>query len=332
MKIDFHNHYFPEEYLKHLEKKGTKIEFIKNQQGRLMVKVFNYTIPLLSPEEQIGIMGQLGVDMQVLSLPIPSIYLTEPQDAIESAMIINNCYAQLCQQYPERFKSFACIPLNAGDKALKELDRAMNELRMNGVFLSTSINGKPLNSSEFIPFFEEINRLKVPVLLHPVPPTGAEALYSQEYYLMILVGFPFETTLAATRMVISGIFERFRDIKLILSHMGGAIPYLFERIDYGYNVLDPCRIDISQLPSEYFKKFYYETALSYHLPSMICGYQSVGADHILLGSDYPFVPTDLGKKSVSIIEMLGLSPEEKDKIYQGNAQKILKNGHPSFFR
>src|SRR3989304_8545774 len=174
MKIGFHNHYFPEEYIRYLEKKDVKVELKKDESGRLVVNLFNYTIPLLSPQEQIGIMDKLGVDMQVLSLPIPSIYLTEAQDALESARMINNCFAEICEQYPQRFKSFACIPLQAGDAALKELDRAINELRMNGVFLSTNINGKPLNSSDFMPFFEEINRLEVPVLLHPVPSSGAE--------------------------------------------------------------------------------------------------------------------------------------------------------------
>jgi aminocarboxymuconate-semialdehyde decarboxylase len=323
MKIDFHIHYFPEEYIRFLEKKGFKIELREDQRGRLLVNLFNYTIPLLSPEEQIGIMEQLGVDMQVLSLPIPSIYLTEIQDALESARMINDCFARICHQYPQRFKSLACIPLNAGEGALKELDRALNELHMNGVFLSTNINGKPLNSPEFLPFFEELNRLKVPVLLHPVPSTGAEALYSEDYYLMILVGFPFETTLAATRMVFSGIFEKLKDIRLILAHMGGALPYLFERIDYGYRELEACRAHISSPPSEYFQRFYYETALSYHKPAMICAYQSVGADHILLGSDHPFVPTELAQNSISIIESLELSKEEKEEIYYKNAQRIL---------
>ena len=273
-------------------------------------------------------MEELGVDVQVLSLSAPNVYFPEVKDSSELARIVNDAYAQLCRDYPEKILGLAIIPLHAGDMAVKELDRAINKLGLHGVILGSNINGRPLNSPEFIPFFQEADRLRLPILIHPMNPPAAETVYQQETYLIGLVAFPFETTLAATRMVFSGLFERFKNIPLILSHMGGALPYLFERIDYGYCVLEPCRAHISQLPSHYFKQFYYETALSYHQPAMLCGYQSVGADHILLGSDYPFVPTDLGKKSVSIIEMLGLSPEEKDKIYHGNAQKILKNIAP----
>jgi len=325
MKIDFHNHYFPEEYVDYLAKRDPRVKVEEIGPGQRVVKLFGYDLPLLSPPEQIELMKELGVDRQILSLPIPNIFLGEAKVALESARLINDCFASLCRQYPERFLGFACIPLNAGKEGLKELERAIGDLGMQGVLLSTTVNGRPLDDPEFLPFLEEFDRLGLPVLLHPVPGEGAEGLYAEDYYLVILTGFPFETTLAATRLVFKGIFERFRRMKLILSHLGGALPYLMERIDYGYRTLEACRTSIQRLPSSYFKDFYYETALSYHLPALLCCYKSVGADHLLLGTDYPFVPLSLARQSISVIERMGLSAEEKMKIYQGNARQMLRD-------
>jgi len=161
--------------------------------------------------------------------------------------------------------------------------------------------------------------LKLPIFLHPMVPLHPETM--AEWPLVPLIGFVMDTTLTVTKMVYSGLFEKYPDLTLILPHMGGTIPFLYERINNGYRAFPDVGASIPKLPSEYLKNFYYDT-VSFHLPSLKCGYETVGADHMVLGSDYPHVIGDMSK-SVSTIESLDISAEEKEKIFGGNGKKIL---------
>lgn len=325
MKIDFHNHYYPEAYLQALQKVDSTVELGRDAQGRRMARLFNATVPMLEPAERLREMDRIGVDVQILSLSAPQLYFAPASQQPELARLVNDAFTQICQEHPGRFLAFANMPLGNVDASLKELDRAIHELKLNGVCLGTNIGGRPLDSPEFLPFFEEASRLRVPVYLHPLAPPAAEALGLFQYQLLVLVGFPFETTLAATRMLFSGLLERLPDLILILSHLGGALPYLFERIDFGYGEYPACRTHLSQPPSAYLKRFYYETALSWGRPALQCALQPLGVSQLLLGSDYPFVPPESGARSISAIEELGLTQLEKEAIYHGNAERILKN-------
>src|SRR5437773_9648168 len=143
------------------------------------------------------------------------------------------------------------------DAALKELHRAMDELKMNGVILLSNIGGKPLTSPEYRPFFEEANRMKLCILLHPMLPANSESF--REYVLGPIIGFPFDTTLAVARMCYDGMFRELPEIRWIIAHLGGAVPYLMERIDNGFRDFVECRAKIDQLPSTYLKQLYYDT-------------------------------------------------------------------------
>jgi len=323
MKIDFHNHYYPEEYLRYLKKKYSDVRVEKDSYGTVKATLYGTTIILLDPKERIGVMEEIGVDVQILSLSAPNVYFDDDENNLALARMTNDYLSQICCQHPDRFMSFASIPITNVDYALKELDRAINDLGMNGIILGTNVNGRYLDAKEFYPFFEEVNRMRLPIFIHPMDPPGAEAMHMHDYNLIALVGFPFDSTLTAARIVFSGMMDRFKRINFILSHMGGALPYLFERLDYGYRHMSACKENITNLPSQYFKRFYYETALSYHLPQMDCAIRSVGPDSILLGSDYPFVPPELGKKSIAIIDDLEISEEDREKIYTKNAKRIL---------
>ncbi|MFQ5902524.1 MAG: amidohydrolase family protein [Candidatus Binatia bacterium] len=325
MKIDFHNHYYPEGYLQALRKADPTVEVGRDSQGRKIARLFNATVPMLEPAERLHEMDRIGVDVQVLSLSAPQVYFAPVQEQLELARQVNDAFAQICQEHPGRFLAFANVPLGDVDKSLKELDRAIHELKVSGVCLGSNVAGRPLDSPEFFPFFEEASRLQVPVYIHPLAPPEAETLGLFQYNLLALVGFPFETTLAATRMAYSGLLERLPNLIIILSHLGGALPFLFERIDFGYDEYSACRDNLSQPPSTYFKRFYYETALSWGQPALQCALQPLGASQLLLGSDYPFVPPEMGARSVSAIEELGLSQSEKEAICYGNAERILKN-------
>ena len=327
MRIDVHCHLFPEPFYHRLQELDTPFEFATDPLGQTIIRYKGARFQRVHSlnwdvERRLAAMDEAGVDVQVLSLSAPNVYWTDDENSRDLARLVNDALAEVCQRYPDRFRAFASLPMNNPDYAIAELHRAIHELGMCGVILGTNIAGQPLNAPRFEPVYEELNRLKVPVFLHPMPPLGAEQM--TEFGLAPLVGFIFETTLAVTRMVFSGIFERYPDITLIVPHLGAAIPYLFGRIENGYRAFAECRQHISQPPSTYLKRFYYDT-ISFHPPALRCAIETVGADHLMLGTDYPHVIGSVSR-SIESVEALGLSEEETQAILGGTAQKILGIG------
>jgi aminocarboxymuconate-semialdehyde decarboxylase len=321
MKIDLHTHCYPKEYLEELEKIELSCEKIRDSSGKERISFYGAILPEWNSEKRIRDMDEGELDMQILSLSWPNVYFQDEDISLKIAITTNDYLSKICKEYPDRFRFFASIPLVNVEYGIKELNRVVNLFGMSGITIGSNVLGKPLNSREFFQFYEEVNRLGLSIFLHPMTPAGVDVM--KEYMLIPLQGFVFETTLAATRMVFSGIFERYKNINLILPHLGGTLPFLFERINFGFDGYPSCRENISISPTEYFKKFYYDTALGFHKPAFKCTYDSVGVEHILFGTDYP-----MGKgfiqKSISYIESLGLSDEERDKIYEGNVRRILR--------
>jgi aminocarboxymuconate-semialdehyde decarboxylase len=274
------------------------------------------------PRKRILEMDEAGVDIQVLSLSTPNVYFASDQDSLALAKTTNDHLSALCEEYPDRFLCLASVPLNNVDLALRELDRAIHDLGMNGLIIGSNINGQPLNSRQLRPFFEEVDRLGLPVLIHPMSPAGVE--HMGEYGLAPLIGFVFDTTLAVTRMVYEGMIEAFPNINFIVAHLGGTIPYLLERINSGYRAYPECRENLGALPSEYLKRLYYDT-VSFHEPALLCAYQTVGAEHMVLGSDYPHVIGSISEAVVSL-ESLQVADDEKAMMLGGNALRILRRG------
>jgi aminocarboxymuconate-semialdehyde decarboxylase len=321
MKIDVHYHYFPEPFLKYLKRQDPSLEFLFQGDKRFL-RICGDLMPLLSPEQLISRMDEARVDISLLSLPLVNDFLWGHQGA-PILKECNNVLADICCTYPQRFRALAAIPLDEPEEAVKELERAVDELGMKGVALGSNIGGQRLDEEKFISFFQEADRRSLSIFIHPGEPAGIEAM--RDYHMVILLGYPFETTLAAARLVYSGLFERYTRIKLILSHLGGTLPFLLERIDVAYLERRGKAVEnISQPPSHYFKKFYYDTGMGYHLPALRCTYESVGADHIVFGTDFPFgEEAGFIPKTLASIDKLGLSAGERDKIFSGNALKVL---------
>ncbi|PYS73173.1 MAG: hypothetical protein DMF73_06510, partial [Acidobacteria bacterium] len=239
----------------------------------------------------------------------------------EIARMVNDSYAELIAQYPARFKAFASIPMDDTHAALKELHRAIDELKLNGVILLSNIGGKPLTSPEYRPFFAEANRMKLCILLHPMLPANTDPF--REYVLGPIVGFMFDTTLAVARMCFDGMLKDFPDIRWIVAHLGGAVPYLMERMDNGWRDFVECRAKIDELPSTYLKRLYYDTVnFNPHMLRMVRN--MMGADHMVMGSDYPHLLGSIDR-AVSSIEQLDIPDEEKRRIFEGTALSILNN-------
>ena len=314
MKIDLHCHAFSKEYLSEIEK-------LSGQDPEEVL--FNIGIPIpvwTSAEDRLAKMDEFGMDVQVLSTTLPSQNYGDKAN-LHLAQMTNDFIAELCAKHPKRFKGFANIPFYNPSDAIKELNRAINELGFIGIATGSFISRIPLTSNEYLPLLEEINRMKLPIHIHPSLPFGADVM--KDYHLGGFLGFLFETTVTATKMVCDGVFERFPDITLILSHFGGTIPFVIHRVDDGYKGFRDMRENMTKLPSEYIKNFYYDTATSFTKSTFMCTYDLVGPEQIVFGTDDPFARNRLIEIKLSQLEGLGLSDEAMQKIYTGNAEKIL---------
>jgi aminocarboxymuconate-semialdehyde decarboxylase len=326
MKWDLHTHYYPGRYFDLIRDLPSDFSFGQDPTGRTIIthkgaRFFGITPPMTDPEKRIEDMDRVGIDVEVLSLSTPNVYFAEASRQAEIALQVNDGYAELMARYPKRFRGFASIPMDDPDAALAELERALGELRMNGVVLLSNIQGRPLTAPEYRPFFEEANRQGLCIFIHPMLPAASEPF--KEYVLGPLVGFPFDTSLAVARLCYAGVFRELPDIRWLIGHAGGAIPYLMERLDNGYRDFAECRENIDELPSVYLKRLYYDTVtFSPHTLNMVR--DMVGADHMAMGSDYPHLLGSI-ERSVSSIEALNIPEHEKQRIFSGTALSILNN-------
>ena len=325
-KLDLHTHYYPPVYFEKIRDLPSEFSFDKSPSGQTIIKYrgarfFGVTPPMTDVAKRLEDMDRVGIDVEVISLSTPNVFFTDAEHQPEIARIVNEAYAELIAQYPARFKGFASIPMDAPDAALTELHRAIDELKLNGVILLSNIGGKPLTSPEYRPFFAEANRMKLCILLHPMLPANTEPF--REYVLGPIVGFMFDTTLAVARMCFDGVLREFPDIRWIVAHLGGAVPYLMERLDNGWRDFPECRTQIDELPSTYLKKLYYDTVnFNPHMLMMVR--EMIGANRMVLGSDYPHLLGSI-ERAVSSIESLEIPEEEKRQIFEGTALSILNN-------
>ncbi|HVS83177.1 MAG TPA: amidohydrolase family protein [Pyrinomonadaceae bacterium] len=325
-KFDLHTHYYPTIYFDKIRDLPSEFSFDKSPSGQTIIKYrgarfFGVTPPMTDVAQRLDDMDRVTIDVEVVSLSTPNVFFTDAQHQPEIARIVNDSYAELIAKHPTRFKGFASIPMDAPDAALDELHRAIDELKLNGVILLSNIGGKPLTSPEYRPFFAEANRLKLCILLHPMLPANTEPF--REYVLGPIVGFMFDTTLAVARMCFDGMLREFPDIRWIVAHLGGAVPYLMERMDSGWRDFSECRAKIDELPSTYLKKLYYDTVnFNSHMLNMVR--EMIGADHMVMGSDYPHLLGSI-ERAVSSIEGLDIPEEEKRRIFEGTAMTILNN-------
>ncbi|HYL98824.1 MAG TPA: amidohydrolase family protein [Blastocatellia bacterium] len=326
MKLDLHTHYYPQTFFQLVRDTPGEYSFAVDPVGRTIIthrgtRFIGITEPMTDPVKRIEDMDRVGIDVEVVSLSTPNIFFADEKFQPEVAILVNDSYAELIARYPGRFKAFASIPMDAPDAALKELHRSIDELKFNGVILLSNIRGRALADPVYRPFFEEANRMKLCVFIHPMIPVQPEPY--REYNLGPLVAFPFDTTLAVAKLCYSGVFRDLPDIRWIIAHAGGAIPYLMERLDNGYRDYAECKAKIDELPSFYLKKLYYDTVtFSPYVLRMLR--DLVGADHMVMGSDYPHLLGSI-ERSVSTIEELDIPQDEKARVFERTALSILNN-------
>lgn len=324
MIIDFHNHYYPPAYLDALRSGSSAVEVQTDTDGNPLIFYpgdYNICVPGhrdIDYREQV--LKDHGVDTQVITLTTPGTHVETPATAAKFAALVNDAFADVIRTKHGGFTALATLPLNDPAASVKELERACRVLGLPGAMLFSNVNGAGLNEPQFWPIYEAANDLGAVLYIHPTHPLGVEAM--TDFWLMPLVGFLMDTTLAAAKIVFSGIPERFPKIRWALCHMGGAIPYLAERLDRGYEAFRECRANIAQKPSAYLKQFYYDT-VNFDAKSMELAIAFAGVDHILAGSDYPHQIGSIPKMLESI-RGLNVSEDDRAKIFGGNAQRLLQ--------
>ncbi len=333
MKIDIFNHFFPKPYFEKMMK-------FAPEHKDLGKRVRN--IPCLTDlDVRFRIMDEFGAYAQVLSLAgPPTEVLAGPDIAPDLAQAGNDGMAELVGRYPDRFPGFiASLPMNNPDAAVAEMHRAINDLGANGIQVYSNAAGKPLDGPEFTSIFEGVAAYDLPILMHPIrgadfPDYQDEA--SSLYEIWWTLGWPYETSAAMARMVFTGFFDRFPNLKIITHHMGGIVPYLAGRVGPGWDQLGARTSDkdypallksMKKRPIDYFKMFYGDTALFGSASATRCGLDFFGVDHALFASDSPFDPEKGSmyiRETIKIIEELDITSQERDQIFQGNAVKMLK--------
>jgi aminocarboxymuconate-semialdehyde decarboxylase len=324
MIIDFHNHYYPPEYLAALQSGPSNIKITFDEDNNpLLHYPGDYNI-LVPGHRDIAyretVLEQAGVDRQVVTMTTPGTHVETPERAAELARIVNDSYARVMAERGQRFLAFGTLPLNNPQASVAELARASSQLGLKGFQLFSNVNGVALSDERYWPLYEKAAALNLVFIIHPTSPVGVEAM--TDYWLMPLLGFTFDTSLAAAKLIFSGVVERFPQIKWVLCHAGGTLPYLAERLDRGFEAFKECRENIDRPPSEYLKDFYYDT-VNFDPRALQLAVDFAGADHVLAGSDYPHQIGSL-EKMIAVMEALNLSEADKEKIRSGNAQELLR--------
>ena len=323
MVIDFHNHVYPAAYLDSLRSGNSRVQItIDDEENPRLHYPGDYNIAVRGHRDidyRTRVLEETHVDTQLLSLTTPGTHVEEPQMAVRLAQIVNDGFADIVANGRGRYAAMATLPLSDPAASAKELRRAHEQLHFAGAMVFSNINGVALSDDRFLPVWETANELGAVIHIHPTSPVGVEAM--KDYWLMPLVGFPLDTTLAAASLVFSGVANRFPNIKWALGHLGGAIPYLVERLDRGFHAFSECRVNIDRPPSTFLREFYYDS-VNFDVHALQLAIDFAGSDHILAGSDYPHQIGSL-QKMFDSIAALDISDDDREKIRGRNAARLL---------
>lgn len=322
MIIDVHNHFYPPEYLDALRDADSAVRVTTDAEGNPCVHYpgdYNVAVPghrdIAYRQE---VLEREDVDLQVLTLTTPGTHVETPARAVRLARLVNDAFARIAHDRP-RFTALATLPLNDPAASAEELERSVAQLGLRGAMVFGNINGMSLADDRLLPVWERADSLGAVIHIHPTSPVGVEAM--TDYWLMPLVGFPMDTTLAAANLVFHGIPARFPNIRWILGHLGGAIPYLIERLDRGWRAFPECRVRIPEPPSTYLRQFYYD-GVNFSPGALRLAVEVAGVRQILAGSDYPHMIGSIAKMKASP-ESASLGAGDRTAILGGNAARLF---------
>jgi predicted TIM-barrel fold metal-dependent hydrolase len=309
--IDVHAHYFPSKYLDTLARFGSdQTDFARrmaagDEHGQL--------------EARLELMNCAGVRAQVLSVSSQLPYFEDRRRAADAASLGNDLYAETVARHPERLKAFAVVPLPHLDASLAEMERALDTLKMVGVTAGITVLGRSLADEAFEPFFAELNRRQAVLFVHPAGEAACSPLI-QQHQLTWPIGAPIEDTIFAAHLVARQIPARYPDLKIVIPHLGGALPLLVSRLDHQAANFVP---DSPKPPSAILRALWYDTVAHGSVAALRCACEVFGADRMLFGTDYPYQTGEHYQRAVSYISEAGLHSDAVAAILSRTSETLF---------
>ena len=320
MRIDCQSHIFPSEYIEILTQNPHPPQVIRRGNESIVtygdVQTFRLQDEVYDPKRKLKDMDAAGVDMALLSTNIPPPCMLSAELGNKGAQAINNAIAGLIDKHPNRFAGLACLPWQNPDEAITEMNR-VKEMGFRGIMLYSHIGGKPVDAPEFEPVFVHAESLQMPIVMHPTVPTWGEAI--KDHWMIGMMGLQVDSSFALLRLILSGILERLPKLQIVMPHVGGILPYMSGRIDHQTEVLGRARDNIRKPPSAYLRRIYLDT-VSPSLESLHYAYQFSGENHLLFGTDHPWVDMP---RFVSLIENMDVPTKAKKRIFGENAAALF---------
>jgi predicted TIM-barrel fold metal-dependent hydrolase len=332
-KIDFETHFATQAWVDALWENKDYPRFERDLETGSLRLVYHpaarepYGEPLIGKlldlgTERLAKMDEAGVDVAVISLTTPGVEQFGAAEGIKLAHQANDLLAAAVDAHPDRYRGFAALPIQDVDASVRELERGVRELGLKGWKTHCNYGASYLDDKRYWPVLAKCEELRAPVYLHPTVPNIPDFWT----YGVALAGPPFgfgiATALAMMRLVLSGVFDAFPELMIVLGHYGEGLPFLMQRIDWAYErphvktdkgALAP----LAKKPSEYLRKNMVVSTSGNYLPAAFyCTRDALGMDKIMLGTDYPY--EDM-RECLGFLEGLGLSERERELLYHGNA-------------
>jgi aminocarboxymuconate-semialdehyde decarboxylase len=313
MKIDVHAHYWTSDYLDQvaaLGKTDTDTQRGKGAGGGDELAA------------RLRLMDRAGVDIQILSACPQMPYSPDRDAAVRVARFVNDQYAAVVKAHPDRFRAFAATPMPHVDASIAEIARCLDDLGMVGVCMNTTILDEPLVDTKFAPIFAELDRRGAILYIHPSGNACCSPLVAR-HHLTWQLGAPMEDTISIMQLITNGIPSRYPNLRIINSHLGGAMPMLMQRVDNQYAWEAP---ETPETPSLAAKRMWYDTVGHGHVPALRAAIDTFGADRLVLGTDFPYEDGDIFVRAIDYISDPRIAPEDAERILARNAQHLFGFG------
>ncbi len=319
--IDCQSHLFPREYAERLvnstgqlsvNRIGTEYAVIYGGVPALRVNPDAYDL-----DTKIRDMDNHGIDVSVLSINIPGPELVPKEQGPAAARLVNEYVSGVVRSRPDRFVGLAVIPWQDPEAAQVELLRATEELELRGVMLYSHLAGKPVDSPEFEPIFATAADRQIPLVIHPTFPVWSKVI--ADYSMIPMFGMMVDTSIAMLRIILSGLLERYPNLRIVHPHGGGVLPYLMPRVVEQTEVKGRGRENITRSPDSYYSSVYLDLVTP-STQAMQYAVDFAGASHCVFGTDHPWV--QIGSL-LEYIAALKLTPAERDQIMSGNACELF---------
>ncbi len=312
LAIDVHGHLWTDDFLDLMEKYGKKDVGVQRGKGAGLGEA--------EIEKRFALMDSAGIALQALSICPQAPQFENKDHAVTAASKANDLYFEAVHKFPKRFVAYVALPLPHIDESLKELNRMLGQPGFVGATIPTSILDQSIADPALLPLYEELNRLGTVLFVHPGGYAAGSALI-QDYHLTWMIGAPIEDTIAVAHLILRGIPQKFPKLKIINTHIGGAIPMLMQRLDNIYKWENP---SLTELPSITARRMWYDTVGHGYDSALRAGIESFGADRLVFGTDFPYEPGPLFKRSIDYISEVGLKRDEIDQILRRTPRQLLR--------